>query len=285
MEILDLMDRNRAIAEVMADCSRLSGGSGALAEAKYTFWVRAFEQMHPEPGQLPDTALTDVTITKGSKMGVLALRIMDYRREAPDSWLLTACGEIPELLKKGLRKLAGRALHQMHDGKSPPVGEIRGCYVHGDVVGLTCRVDATAVQKIHHEIFPLIEVSHSEGGEIYAVDLVDRPTGDELVKRGTRRLVRLYQREEGDRVKAKKMAKLLSKGPTPVYAPALPVAVERALAVRQAAEDRYNELPNLFTEAQFQRADDEVRKAVIATAWPVAVGADALVAFLRHGRP
>src|SRR5215472_16717430 len=64
MEILDLMDRNRLIGEVMAECARLSGGGGALEEAKYNFWVRAFAQMQPEPGQLPDTALTDTVITK-----------------------------------------------------------------------------------------------------------------------------------------------------------------------------------------------------------------------------
>jgi hypothetical protein len=59
MEILDLIDRNRAIAECMAECARLHGGSGALAEAKYRFWCWAFEHLNPVPGQRKDTPLTD----------------------------------------------------------------------------------------------------------------------------------------------------------------------------------------------------------------------------------
>jgi hypothetical protein len=65
MEIPTIIERNRRIAEVMAECARLHGGGGAIAEAKYRFWSHALEHLHPFPGQARDTTLADVVIMKG----------------------------------------------------------------------------------------------------------------------------------------------------------------------------------------------------------------------------
>jgi hypothetical protein len=83
IEIMELVDRNRRIAEVMAECARLRGGSGALTEAKYRFWARALEHLRPIPGQRPDTALADVVITKKGK-SVLQLKLMAGDVEAAE---------------------------------------------------------------------------------------------------------------------------------------------------------------------------------------------------------
>jgi hypothetical protein len=58
--------RNDQIAECMAEAARIYGGGGALSEAKYNFWVRTFEHLHPVPGQRRDSAMTDIVITKGA---------------------------------------------------------------------------------------------------------------------------------------------------------------------------------------------------------------------------
>jgi hypothetical protein len=44
MEIPTIIERNRRIAEVMAECARLHGGGGAIAEAKYRFWSHALDE-------------------------------------------------------------------------------------------------------------------------------------------------------------------------------------------------------------------------------------------------
>jgi hypothetical protein len=89
----------------------------------------------------------------------------------------------------------------MHNGTSPAVGEVRGVAIEGDVVGLTCRVDPTAILKVTKDVYSVIDVSYSDrSGRIYAVDLMDRPTDENLLsKRGSRHLARLYEsEEEGD---------------------------------------------------------------------------------------
>jgi hypothetical protein len=209
-------------------------------------------------------------------MATLSLKIVDYQRVVPgDSWLITAVGEIPALLKKGLQKLAGLALSQMQNGRSPPVGEVRQCSVVGDVVGLTCRVDPTAIAKVEHKVYPLIEVSHSPNGEIYAVDLMDRPSGDELAKRGSRRLARLYQREDD------------SEMPLPPSAQAVFAELERTEAVLKSDVGGGIYSDRLAVQAQNQRARSQygVEMVKAARLRPIAYGDREVINMVRGGRP
>jgi hypothetical protein len=89
----------------MAECARLYGGSGKLAAAKYTFWARCLEHLHPYQGQRPDTPLTDVIITKRSKMPSVALNIVDFETLAGGGWLVTAAGHVDGMLKTAVQRL------------------------------------------------------------------------------------------------------------------------------------------------------------------------------------
>jgi len=220
VELIVLQDRLRR--ERQANEAAQSPGAD-LARARWEFWHRPYFETCPENGvrdqnqrarahlsryldvvdpEEADGHLgTRIGLRKRSNMAVLSLKIVDYQRQAPDNWLLTACGEIPEVVKKGFRKLKKLALHQMHNGTSPAVGEVRGVAIEGDVVGLTCRVDPTAILKVTKDVYSVIDVSYSDrSGRIYAVDLMDRPTDENLLsKRGSRHLARLYEsEEEGD---------------------------------------------------------------------------------------
>jgi hypothetical protein len=215
-------------------------------------------------------------LNKRSEMATIALKIVDYQRVVPGSdWLITACGEIPSLLVKGFKRLAGLALSLMQDGNSPPAGEVKGCHVEGDVVGLTCRVDPTAITKVRHKVYPLIEVSYSDHGQIYAVDLMDRPSGDELAKRGSRRLARLYQREDE------------SEMPLSPSAQAVFAELGRTEAVLKAVPGAGTYSDRMAVRAQNQRAHAQYGIEVIkaARAHPIAYGDRGVINMMRHGRP
>jgi hypothetical protein len=193
---------------------------------------------------------------------------------------LTAVGEIRSLLVKGFKKLAGLALSQMHNGQSPAAGEIRQCHVEGDVVGLTCRVDPTAIQKVTHKVYPLIEVSYSDSGQIYAVDLMDRPSGDELHKRGAKRLARLYESGDGEMRKVNE---------PPLWASTQTVIDElaRTEALLQSAPGAGTCSDRWAVHAQNQRAREAIGPEMvkIARSRPIAYGDLGVINMMRHGRP
>jgi hypothetical protein len=215
---------------------------------------------------------------KRSNVATIALKIVDYQRVVPGSdWLITACGEIPALLVKGFKRLAGLALSQMQNGHSPQAGEVKGCHVEGDVVGLTCRVDPTAITKVKHEVYPLIEVSYSDQGQIYAVDLMDRPSGEELAKRAPRRLARLYQ-WEGDTGMKSVILEKLGKAP----APPTPVQTSRLAALAETGT-----VDGLVVKALQHRTSERcgVEAIKAARARPIAYGDFGIIAMMRQGRP
>jgi len=72
MEILEIVERNRRIATIMAEAARLRGGGAALEAAKREFWARSAQHLQPVPGQRSDSPMTDVVIVKGNKMHLAA---------------------------------------------------------------------------------------------------------------------------------------------------------------------------------------------------------------------
>jgi hypothetical protein len=211
MALLDLADRNDRIASIMAECARLYGGGGALAEAKYRFWAQALQHLHPVPGQRYDTPLSDVIITKGSRMPSVALGIVDFETLASGGWLVTAAGRVEGALKTALQRLGGLALSEMHNKGLGKAGEVRSVKIEGGIARLVARVGphaGTVVSKIRHRVLPFIEIIHDGAGQILDVSLVDRPeASDGIEKSGRTVLAKLYRRESDPVKKQKKIEK------------------------------------------------------------------------------
>jgi hypothetical protein len=208
--VLELLERNRRVAELMAQYGRVCGGAAALQELKYRFWADTLQHLHPIPGQRHDTALTDVIIKRSTEMPSAALGIVDFETIASGGWLITAAGRVDGALKTALERQGGIALTEMHNRGLGTAGEVRSCKVEGGVARLVARIAPhaeTVVRKIRHQVLPFIEIIHDDAGNVLDCSLVDRPdASDGLEKGGRVVLAKLYRRKENDPVKFEKGA-------------------------------------------------------------------------------
>jgi hypothetical protein len=198
----------RRIADVRADRA-----------ARMRAWLCEYiEHVEPAPGQLPDTVLGhyygDLNLLKASRMATTTLRITGIERLPDGARLITASGPIKGALKKGLRKLGDIALTQMRNRGLGPAGEIRSARIENGIARIVARISsAVAAMKVEHRVYPAIDVTHDGNGEIYSVDLVDRPGGDVLAKRGLSVLSRLFVKESEVKKSKDKMVKALIEAP------------------------------------------------------------------------
>jgi hypothetical protein len=197
-ELIDAYtERNRRIAEAMAEAARLHGGRGALEEKKYEFWASALEHLHPVPGQAPDTALTDVLIMKRSttvthfygrtseiekQQWGTKIRVALNCREASASWL-----------RKAFSKVHKAQLRQMRNADLKAAGIVLDAQISDDgIVDLVGVVtDPIAAQKVSERAYTGVLIS-TDGDVISDVSLIDspaafltkgsQPTGDVICK-------------------------------------------------------------------------------------------------------
>jgi hypothetical protein len=178
------------------------------------WFMQHLETTQPAPDQPFDTLLGghygDLNLTKRAGMATATLRITNLERLPDGAMLITATGAIAGALKKGLRKLGEFALTQMRNRGLGSAGEVRSARVEKGIARVVARISsAIAATKVEHRVYPALDMTYDDEGTIYSVDLVDRPSGDVLAKRGITILAKLYRKE--DEVKLKKSAKDLDK--------------------------------------------------------------------------
>jgi hypothetical protein len=190
-------ERNRRIAEAMAEAARLHGGRAALEERKYEFWVSALEHLHPVPGQATDTALTDVIIMKRSNTVThfygrtseiikerwgTKIRVALNCREASASWLRKAFAKVHKIQLRQMRNADLKAAGIVLDAQVSDDGIV-------DLVGVV--TDPIAAEKVSQRAYTGVLIS-TDGDTISDVSLIDspaafltkgsRPTGEVICK-------------------------------------------------------------------------------------------------------
>jgi hypothetical protein len=285
---------------------------GELASRLREWFAGELVRLDPVPGQRPDTVLghrvglpasgTLVSKRSGESMRFYG-RTSEIRKERWGTKIRCAlnCAEAsPKKLRQAFAKMYDRTLRQMRNPDLKSAGYVLEPEVKGGMIDLVAIVtDETAARKIAERCYTGVLVS-MDGDDVASVDLVDSPAGF-LEKRSAIQsevIVKLYDRG-GDVNDWKRLEQVMKRNgirpgavleefaktsaragsPTPLFDAAWREWEERYQA--------YRDNPNAVTKAQCERAEADVRKATIAEAQrrPVAVGSDAMVAFLRHGRP
>jgi hypothetical protein len=291
---------------------RQNDARAELASTMRYWFSGELARLWPGKNQLSDTVLgnriglphTGELLHKASRAMRFYGRTSEVERKPRGTRVRVAlnCRDAtPAKLRRAFAKVDKLQLRQMRNADLKTAGLVLDADVNDDgIVDLACIVyDPTAALKVAERAYTGVLVT-MDGDEIADVSLVDSPVGflekadwpDGAV------IAKIYN--GGGKLKDKdiKLAQRMSKANglppaanydalkkvRPVYAPALPRAVEAALASRQAAEDAFNARPNEFTKAAFVRADTATRIAVIAAQRPAAVGDGGLIRFLRHGR-
>jgi hypothetical protein len=182
-EIIDAYtERNRRIAEAMAEAARLHGGRGALEERKYEFWASALEHLHPVPGQPKDTALTDVPIMKRSNQVThfygrtseiikerwgTQIRVALNCREASASWLRKAFSRVHKVQLRQMRNADLKAAGIVLDAQVSDDGIV-------DLVGVV--TDPVAAEKVSQRAYTGVLISVDPDGDVISdVSLIDSP--------------------------------------------------------------------------------------------------------------
>ena len=271
IEIMDLVDRNRQIALIMQECSRLYGGSGALVEAKYRFWARALEHLHPIPGQRPDTALTDVPIMKRSTQNMQFYgRTSEIRKEKRGTKIRVALdchGASPAVLKRAFEQIDRVQLRQMQNAELRAAGIVLCAEVSADglvdLVGVV--TDPVAMTKVAERAYTGCLVSF-DGDVISDISLIDSPAAF---------------MEKGSRPRDGAVICKIFDGGLRVKSEVQMAAEQRVKAGKAAVEFALNH--------RMTGANPEVDLAVFnllhKATRPTAVGDAGLINLLRHGRP
>ena len=203
VEILDLIERNRAIAECMAECARVRGGHAELEAAKYKFWARALELLHPYAGQRADTPLADVVITKRSNQPMQIYgRVSEIIREKWGTRIrlaLNSAGVSPKLLKADFAKVGRIQLRQMQNAALRAAGFVFEPTITktGEIDLWATITDPLAAQKIASRVYTGAVVSF-DGDEISDISLIDSPVSF-MQKGSTIIICKVYESEPGMR--------------------------------------------------------------------------------------
>jgi hypothetical protein len=308
----EFAERNRRIGEVMAEVGRMPSGA-ELAALKYAFWVeRCLPHLHPVPGQRPDTALTDIIITKRSAGAMSSFGLRKFFGRTQRQYLaqggVVADAEInclamaPAALAKATKRAEGRRLDQML-GHGRPVGRILHIGSDGTVIRVRMLItDQTAIAKMRAEVYSGVIAEFDESDRLHRVGLAD---SDHLAKgSGANIMMGTVYDESGAKMsKLMKKARRISRDTgaslgtaldalqkvQKAYAPALPRSAEAALLEKTQADDLVGR-GVLDARPRQQRANQAVGIELIKAAQRnpanrIAVGDAAVINFLRHGRP
>jgi hypothetical protein len=205
LELIVAFGRHEAIAAQYRDAR------GELAALKRQFLSLVLERTPVPPGQRCGTVIDLL----GKAMATATLTITGIEQLPDGARLITASGPVKGALKKGLRKLGDIALTQMRNRGLGPAGEIRSARIENGIARIVARISsAVAAMKVEHRVYPALDITHDGAGTIYSVDLVDRPGGDVLAKRGVTVFAKLYRKEgEVKKSMTEKAAQLLIKTP------------------------------------------------------------------------
>ena len=305
--VLRLIDDNRRIAEIMAECQRRYGGVAALGRERARFWATSLRALEPLPDQQHDTAInTDgVTITKRSNQPMRFYgRTSEIERQRWGTRIRCAlnCRQAsPAALTKAFGKLARQQLRQMQNPDLKAAGAVIGADVNADgTVDLVCMVtDPVAQTKVAQRAYTGV-VASLDGNDVADISLVDNPAGF-IEKAASRVLCKIYDGSAKLKRKKLKMARRVAQQAGVPLADAL-AAVEsvrkQSVVLPPSAQRVADEAQRIDALAASGRADQLVVKALAhrnnqqlgvelvkaAQRRPTAYG-DGIVGFLRHGRP
>jgi hypothetical protein len=219
-ELLQLVERNRRVAEVMAEMQRRYGGYDALASARERFWALGLDALQPLPGQPSDSAINcgGTIITKRSNPSMHFYgRCTEIIKERWGTRIRVAlnCREAsPAALRKAFARVDKVTLRQMRNVDLRPGGCILSATVGDDsVVELSAVVvDPDAARKVAERVYVGCMASVDDTGEITDVSLVDSPIAFEKASGGPALVAKLYDGsvrvKDKDKRRAKRMARI-----------------------------------------------------------------------------
>jgi hypothetical protein len=309
---------NPSLWVVLEDNRRLEAAIAAVYREFSMLQARAWLLAPPAPDQQCGTSLLPpgTVITKRST-GVARFYARTHRLERRTGHLLgealVNCNTVPPpALRRAFEKVGRLQLRQMRNPDLRGAGFILDSDVSDDGIASVRFVvtDEAAMQKLATRTYTGLVLTIDDAGDITDLSLIDSPVDfvGEFAKRSGQVIAKVFTNE------SLKMSKLLKKARKMSKRTGYPIAacadalrqVERNAALEkqralQLAPSAQRALSNYDTavaavpgapdqaaaKAQVSRAlgDIGVELVKAARSRPIAIGADAMVNFLRHGRP
>jgi hypothetical protein len=302
---LGVVERNARVAALMAEAQRRFGGHDELHRAIAHFWATGLRALQPLPGQPPDSALTDVVITKRASGPMHFFGRISEINKKP--WGVHArfainCREAsPPALRAAFDKVARTQVRQMRNSDLRAAGFVLDATVDDDaVVDLVAVIsDPIACTKVAARAYTGCLVS-MDGDAISDISLIDSPAG--FMEKRSSIICKIYDggsvKKDKDRRRAKKMSRINGLSPqenfqylqrvTKVAAPVLPPSAQAALNNYEAAVAAVpNAGDQMAAKAAVSRAVQACQLEMIkgARRRPTAYGDGGMIDFLRNGRP